>query len=43
MHMQGETSQPQQYGDAYAQQGHSVDVHEDRTQDGRYQHVERRN
>jgi hypothetical protein len=42
MYMQEETSQPQQYGDAFAQQGHSVDAHEDKKLDGRCLHAERK-
>jgi hypothetical protein len=42
MHMQEGTGQPQQYGDAFAQQGRSIDVHEDKKLAGRCQHAERR-
>jgi hypothetical protein len=39
--MQEDTSQPQQYIDAYAQHGRFADAHEDMTQDGRYLHAEK--
>jgi hypothetical protein len=40
--MQGEINRPQQYVGVYAQQDHSADAHEDKTQDGRYQLLKER-